>query len=110
MKSSLIKMIAIGLIVGAIWYRLGERFDQKKLTPKCWEILHYHHKERLPLYIVHAKSILAGLALITVALIDWKYKDQVIVFIGSAIIGLHIYQHINEQQLIHNREQFSAIF
>jgi len=100
MKSILIKFIFIGLVAGAIWYRFGERFDQKKLSPKCWEILHYHHKERLPLYIVHAKSILAGAALIYVALTNWKHKDKVIVFIGASIIGLHVYQYNNEQDFI----------
>lgn len=102
MKSELIKFIVIGLVAGAIWYRMGERFDQKKLSPKCWEILHYHHKERLPLYIVHAKSILAGIALIYVTLTNSKYKDKLIVFIGASIIGLHIYQYNNEQDFIRN--------
>ncbi len=94
--------IVFGLVMGAIWYRFGERFDQKKLSPKCWEILHYHHKERLPLYIVHLKSILAGLLLIFVTYTNYRHKDVVIAFIGSSIIGLHIYQYYNEMAFINN--------
>ena len=106
MKSNHLLLIVAGIIIGALWYRLGERFDQKKLSTKCWEILHYHHKERLPLVIVHLKSVLAGLALILVAVTDYKHKDAGIILIGSAIIGLHIYQYINEQQIIKTRERF----
>ena len=92
--------IIIGAIAGALWFYFGERFDKNSLTPKCWERLHYLNKERFPLYIVHSKSILAGLLLIILAYTNWKYKNQIITFIGSAIIGLHIYQFINEQNLI----------
>ena len=92
--------ILFGLILGAVWYRYGERFDQKALKPKCWEILHYHSKERFPLYIVHLKSIVAGVLLIALALTNYKYKNQITTVIGAAIIGLHIYQWINEMQMI----------
>ena len=92
--------IVFGLILGAVWYRYGERFDQKALTPKCWEILHYHSKERFPLYVVHLKSIIAGFVLVVLSLTNYKYKNIIITIIGSAIIGLHIYQWINEMQMI----------
>ena len=92
--------IIFGLLIGAIWYRYGERFDQKTLSPKCWEILHYHNKERFSLFIVHLKSIIAGLILVTLSLTNYKYKNEIIALIGSSIIGLHIYQWINEIQTI----------
>jgi uncharacterized membrane protein YczE len=92
--------IVFGLILGAVWYRYGERFDQKALKPKCWEILHYHSKEKFPLYIVHLKSILAGFILIILSLTNYSYKNQIITVIGAAIIGLHIYQWVNEMQMI----------
>lgn len=92
--------IILGLISGALWYRYGERFKEKTLKPKCWEIMHYHNKERFPLYVVHLKSILAGLALIIVGISNFQYRNQVTVFIGAAIIGLHIYQWINEENTI----------
>jgi hypothetical protein len=90
----------LGLIIGILWFRFGERFDQTKMVPKCWELLHYHFKEVLPLYIVHAKSIIAGLILILMAVYNYKYTNEVIAFIGAAIIGLHCYQYINEMKLI----------
>lgn len=93
--------IVFGLVLGAGWYRYGERFDQKQLNPKCWETLHYHSKERFPLYIVHLKSILTGFILIVLSLTNYKYKNQIITIIGAAIIGLHIYQWINERQMIY---------
>ena len=95
-----ILIIVFGLIAGALWYRYGERFDQKKLSPKCWEILHYHSKERFPLYIVHLKSILAGIILVIISMTNYKYKNQITIMIGASIIGLHIYQWINEMQMI----------
>lgn len=92
--------IVIGNIVGALWYRYGERFDQKTLSPKCWEILHYHNKERFSLHVVHIKSILAGVALIVAACSSWKFKTEFIVALAAAIIGLHIYQWHNEMSAI----------
>ena len=97
---SIVLNIVFGLVLGAVWYRYGERFNQKALKPKCWEILHYYSKERFQLYIVHLKSILAGLILIILSLTNYKYKNQIITVIGAAIIGLHIYQWINEMQMI----------
>jgi uncharacterized membrane protein YczE len=93
-------IIIFGNILGALWYRYGERFNEKTMNPKCWEILHYHNKEKFPLYIVHIKSILAGCILIILSITNYKYKNQIIILIGSAIIGLHIYQWINEMQII----------
>lgn len=99
-NKSILVFTIIGILFGALWFRFGERFDQSKLEQACWEKLHYMDKERLPLYFVHAKSILAAIVLIVLAATEWKYKNQVIAFIGAAIIGLHVYQFINEQQAI----------
>ena len=96
--------LILGMVLGGVWYILGERFDKNKNDPKCWEILHYHHKERFPLYLVHFKSILAGIILICIAFFNVKYKNEIIVFIGSAIIGLHILQFIDEQKYISNAQ------
>lgn len=90
----------IGFVIGIIWFRYGERFDQSKMVPKCWELLHYHFKEVFPLYIVHAKSILAGIILILMAIYNYKYTNEVIAFIGASIIGLHLFQYYNEMKLI----------
>jgi hypothetical protein len=49
---------------------------------------------------VHLKSILAGFILIILSLTNYSYKNQIITVIGAAIIGLHIYQWINEMQMI----------
>ena len=100
MNLSLIIFLLLGLIMSSVWYFVGERFDKNKNDPKCWEILHYHHKERFPLYLVHLKSILAGIILISIAFLNLKYKNEIIVFIGAAIIGLHINQFIDEQKYI----------
>lgn len=94
------QIIFIGIITGMIWYRFGERFDQTKLEPKCWEKLHYYNKEKFPLYLVHLKSILAGLVLIILPTSKYLYKNEIIMFIGAAIIGLHIFQFKNEYKLI----------
>lgn len=104
MNTTLIISICIGLFLGGLWYIFGERFDKNKNKnePKCWEILHYHHKERFPLYLVHFKSILAGIILIIIAFTNFKYKNEFIAFIGAAIIGLHILQFIDEQRYIQN--------
>lgn len=93
-------MILVGCLIGAIWFYFGERFDKKSLQPMCWERLHYLNKERFPLYLVHLKSILAGIILIVLACTKWKYKKEAIVVIGSAIIGLHIAQFFNETGMI----------
>ena len=92
--------IVLGLIVGIMWYIYGERFDKKTMKPKCWEILHYHNKERFPLFLVHIKSIVAGLILIWLSFTNFKFKDQMIAVIGSAIIGLHLFQWYDEQKFI----------
>lgn len=99
--------IIFGIVSGALWYRYGERFNQKSLKPQCWEILHYHNKEKFPLYIVHLKSILAGLALIIAGISKFQHRDYVIIFIGSAIIGLHIYQWINEEDMIRKNSAYN---
>jgi NADH:ubiquinone oxidoreductase subunit 5 (subunit L)/multisubunit Na+/H+ antiporter MnhA subunit len=98
----MILFIIMGLLAGALWYRYGERFDQKTMTPRCWEIMHYHNKERFQLYVVHMKSIFAGIALIIAGSCEFKFRNQVIVFIGAAIVGLHIYQWLNEEMAIKN--------
>ena len=93
----------IGFIIGIVWYRYGERFNQTKLKPKCWELLHYYDKEKLPLYIVHLKSILAGCVLVGLSIGGYRYRNEVIAFIGASIVGLHIYQWVNEMQAIKER-------
>lgn len=95
-----IKIILLGFIVGILWYRYGERFDQNKLQPKCWELLHYYNKETFPLYIVHIKSILTGIILIYIANYNFIYKNEIVMFLGAAIVGLHLYQWKNEYTLI----------
>jgi dipeptide/tripeptide permease len=92
--------IIVGLVIGILWYLCGERFDKKSMTPTCWERLHYYNKERFPLFLVHIKSILAGLVLIWLAFSNFKYKNEMIATIGSAIIGLHIFQWYDEQRFI----------
>jgi hypothetical protein len=98
----IIVAIAIGLLIGILWYLFGERFDKKSMSPTCWERLHYYNKERFPLFLVHIKSILAGAVLIWLAFSKYKYKNEIIAAIGSAIIGLHIFQWYDEQQFINN--------
>ena len=93
----------IGFIIGIVWYRYGERFNQSKLQPKCWELLHYYDKEKLPLYIVHLKSIIAGLVLVGLSLGGYRYRNEIIGFIGAAIVGLHLYQWKNEMDAIKER-------
>ena len=98
--------IILGLVAGFIWFIFFERIDQKKMDivyekKKCWEVLHYFHK-KIPLFIVHSKSILGGLLLIILGYSNYKYKNQIIIFIGSVIIGLHIIQMINEFRYIKN--------
>lgn len=90
----------IGMLIGSLWYLYGERFDKKSISPKCWEILHYHNKERFPLFLVHIKSIVAGLILILLACSKFKYKNEVIALIGGAIIGLHVLQWRDEYAFI----------
>ena len=48
------------------------------------------------------KSIFAGIALIIAGSCEFQFRNQVIVFIGAAIIGLHIYQWFNEEMAIKN--------
>lgn len=100
MNYYIILAIIIGVLFGGLWYLYGERFDKKSLSPKCWEILHYHKKERFPLFLVHIKSIVAGLILILLAFSAFKYKNEVIALIGGAIIGLHILQWRDEYAFI----------
>lgn len=98
-KNSII-IIFLGIICGMLWFRYVERFNQKKMTIQCWEKLHYYNKEKAPLIIVHLKSIIAGIILIILGYISYKHKDMIIIFIGSAIIGLHIFQAYNEYSFI----------
>ena len=100
MKYVILFAVAIGMLVGCAWYLFGERFDKKSMEPKCWEILHYHNKERFPLIVVHMKSILAGATLILLASTQFKYKNDLIALIGGAIIGLHIMQWRDENAFI----------
>lgn len=93
-------LILAGLLIGALWFHFGERVNKKSVQPMCWERLHYLNKERFPLYIVHLKSVIAGIILIVLACTKWKYKNECIAFIGSSIIGLHIAQVFNEFDLI----------
>jgi len=92
--------VVLGAVLGSLWYLFGERFDKKSLSPKCWEILHYHNKERFPLFLVHIKSMVAGLVLILLAVSKFKYKNESIALIGGAIIGLHILQWSDEVKFI----------
>jgi len=98
-------LIIIGIIIGVAWFNFGERFDVSKLTPRCWEILHYTNKERVPLFLVHIKSLLVGLLLIILGFTENQYKNEIIILIGGAIIGLHVNQFLNEQYLIDNKQQ-----
>ena len=96
--------ILSGIGLGMAWYILGERFDKKKTDPKCWELLHYYNKERFPLFLVHIKSIVAGLILILVASTSFSRKNDVVAFIGAAIIGLHILQWRDETHFIATKQ------
>lgn len=100
MNYYIILAIIIGMLMGSLWYLYGERFDKKSFKPKCWEILHYHKKERFPLFLVHMKSILAGLILILLAFCKFQYTNEVIASIGGAIIGLHLLQWRDEYTFI----------
>ena len=100
MNYYLILAIIVGVLFGGLWYYYGERFDKKSISPKCWEILHYHNKERFPLFLVHIKSMVAGLILILLAFSKVKYKNEVIAMIGGAIIGLHMFQWKDEYAFI----------
>ena len=99
----IISAVAVGLTVGILWYLFGERFDKKKVKPKCWELLHYYEKERFPLVLVHMKSILAGAILIWLSFSKFEFKNQIIAAIGGAIIGLHILQWYDEHKFISSK-------
>ena len=99
-NASIAYAIPLGIILGMVWYVFGERFDKSKMKPKCWEILHYHNKERFPLYLVHLKSMLAGLLLICLAFTKFRYKNELVALIGAAIIGLHTLQWRDEWRFI----------
>lgn len=93
----------IGIILGTIWFIFMERSNKTKFMSEnmeCWEKLHYIDKERAPLWLVHLKSFAAGLALVIVAMTNFKYKNSVIGFIGGGIIGVHLCQVINEMDII----------
>ena len=93
----------IGIFVGILWYTYGERFNKDTLGPKCWEILHYHNKEKYPLILVHLKSIFSGLVLIYLSTYSGPYKNNIIAIIGGAIIGLHILQWKDETLIINSK-------
>lgn len=97
-------IVLVGLIIGAIWFIYFERINEDKMNiifkeKQCWEYLHYFDK-KIPLYVVHAKSIIAGIILIILGYSKYHYKNSIIIFIGSAIIGLHLLQIINELNFI----------
>jgi len=104
-------IIILGVIIGALWFRYGERSNKSKFSMECWEKLHYLNKERSPLIIVHLKSVLAGIFLIILANTKYKYRNEIITIIGSTIIGLHVAQYINENNYINNPlEKFIDFF
>ena len=93
-------LVIIGSILGMIWFFYGERFNKKSMSMECWEKLHYLSKERFPLFLVHAKSILAGILLICLPYSKYKYRKELIIMLGASIIGLHIVQYYNELSII----------
>jgi hypothetical protein len=93
--------ISLGVIIGYLYFNKFEKFNTASLPEECYYTMHYLFKLNSPLYIVHAKSIFAG-ALIILSTI-YKY-DKISITIGSAIIGLHIAQFINEKKIIGNKK------
>jgi uncharacterized integral membrane protein len=97
MLRNFIIAIIIGLILGSIYFFLFERPNQKSVSMECWQKLHYLNKEYSPLILVHLKSIIAGIIIIICAIYGYT---NIIIFLGSAIIGLHISQWIIETKYI----------
>ena len=91
-------LIILPFLIGIIYFNLFEKFDSSSLSKKCWTVLHYTNKINSPLYLVHFKSIFAGFLLV---IAGYYHIFEIPIIIGSAIIGLHIAQAINEFNLIY---------
>ena len=101
-------VIFIGILAGFIWFTFCERINLGEINQffnkhQCWEKLHYFNKQ-IPLYLVHLKSFIAGIVLIILGFINNEYKNYIIIFIGSGIIGLHLLQIINEFNYIKHKD------
>ena len=100
--------IFAGIFFGFIWFTLFERINKKEIDKffikhECWEKLHYFDK-KIPLYLVHLKSFIGGIILIILGFVENENKNNIIIFIGSVIIGLHLLQIINEFNYIKYKE------
>jgi hypothetical protein len=96
-------IIILGLIIGILYFYKFEVFENESLPKKCWTVLHYLNKSNSPLYIVHLKSILTGIIIILCTLYNYK---NIVIFLGSGIIGLHIAQMTHEYKLINNTHSY----
>jgi len=98
--------IIIGIILGMLYFSLFEKRNiDKEFHMECWEKLHYLNKQRSSLAFVHAKSILAGISLIILAIKGCgNMYNKAIIFLGSGIVGLHIGQCYNEFSYINNKQ------
>ena len=105
MKQQTLYVALGGIVCGAVYFMCFEQFDTSKMPNNCWTILHYMNKQFSPLYAVHLKSILAGLALIFLA---YDYPE-IVVFIGASIIGLHLLQAYNELYIVKQKNAVQSI-
>lgn len=84
----ILKSNIIGFIIGALWFFIYENAKPgKSFLDKCWI-----RKE--PQFLAHNKVYFLGMILIYRAYI---HKDIYLSLVGSAWIGLHLFQNIGEQ-------------
>ena len=102
MTTVVVLFVTLGLLLGYIYFMAFEKFDVQSMPEKCWTILHNMNKQNSPMYMVHLKSMLAGLLIIVSAMYKWT---SLLIFLGSAIIGLHIGQVLNELHVIRTQAE-----
>ena len=96
--------IFLGFLAGYFYYCFFEKRQMnKEFDMECWAKLHYMEKERSSLYMVHLKSIIVGIIVISISLKGCSdtYR-KIIQFFGAGIIGLHVGQFFNEMDYIKN--------
>ena len=97
--------IIVGLLIGFFYFTYYEkRKIDKEFDMECWEKLHYMDKEKSSLFMVHFKSILAGVVIVMMAIHGCHkvFRETLIIF-GAGIVGLHIGQLRNELKYIQKK-------
>ena len=92
--------IALGIVLGAVYFFIFERPNKDDVSMECWQKLHYMSKQRSSLAMVHAKSILTGVLIIYAFYQDWWWM---IMMLSAAIVGLHISQAYVEFKYIRDQ-------